>query len=414
MYNWTVMYKRYINTSISTALKDTPAVIVVGPRQSGKTTLIKGFVSNEWSYVTLDDMNQLQFAKDDPVGFIRNFTARYVVIDEVQRVPELMLPLKQAIDEDRLPGRFLLSGSANAMALPRVADSLAGRLEVINLFPLSECEIQNKAPTFFLKLLNSEVPQSKNIRVREVLIEKVSKGGFPEALERASESRRMAWFQQYIISIIQKDLNELADIEHLNVMFKLIQIFSNQVAQLIDYTHVAQQLGLPRQTVKRYLQLLKQLFIFQELPAWHNDQNKRLIKTPKMHIIDSGLLCGLKRISNKKLQVDRQLFGYLLENYIFCELQKMASWLEEPLYFYHYRDKDKVEVDMVIETLSGEVIGIEVKAGATIDKTDFQGLVRLKNSAGDKFKVGILLYDADHTNQFESRIYSAPIGSIWE
>ena len=297
------MYERYVSTQISTALSDTPAVVVVGPRQSGKTTLIKEFVGDDWSYITLDDVNQLQFAKDDPVGFIRNLTARHVIIDEVQRVPELMLPIKQVIDENRLPGRFLLSGSANAMALPRVADSLAGRLEVIKLFPLSECEIQNKPSTFLLKLLKTEAPQTKNIRVRDRLIEKVCKGGFPEALKRIVESRRMAWFQQYIASMIQKDLKELADIEHLNVISKLIQLFSNQAAQMLDYTAVAKNLELSRQTVKRYIELLKQLFIFQELPAWHSNQNKRLIKTPKVHMIDTGLLCGLNRISYDKLRM---------------------------------------------------------------------------------------------------------------
>ena len=408
------MYKRYVSSKISIALEDTPAVIVVGPRQSGKTTLIREFVNDDWSYVTLDDVNQLQFAKADPVGFIRNFTSRHVVIDEIQRVPELMLPLKQSIDENRQPGRFLLSGSANAMVLPRVADSLAGRLEVINLFPLSECEIQNKTSTFLTKLLNSEVPQSKDIRIRDELLEKVCKGGFPEALERTDSNRRMAWFQQYITSIIQKDLSELADIEHLNVMAKLVHIFSNQIGQLLDYTSVAKSLELPRQTVKRYLELLKQLFIFQELPAWHSNQNKRLIKTPKIHIVDSGLLCGLNRITNEKLKTDRQQFGRILENYIFCELQKMASWLDEPLYFYHYRDKDKVEVDVVIETVTGDVIGIEIKAGATIGKADFQGLMRLEKAAGDKFKMGVVLYDGDHSNQFTEKIYSVPLGSMWE
>lgn len=408
------MYRRYVSNKLSLALKDTPAVIVVGPRQCGKTTLIKEYKNEDCSYVTLDDINQLEFARADPVGFIRNFTSGRIIIDEIQRVPELMLALKQAIDEDRRAGRFLLSGSANAMALPRVADSLAGRLEVINLFPLSESEMQNKQSTFLLKLLAKEAPQTKNTRVREILLKKMLVGGFPEALERTTESRRMMWFSQYITSMVQKDLKELSEIEHLAVMPKLMQLLCNQVAQLMDYTNVAQSLELSRQTIKRYLGLLKQLFIFNELPAWHSNQNKRLVKTPKMHIIDSGLLCGLKRINIDMLTSARHLVGPILENYIFCELQKMASWIDEPLYFYHYRDKDKVEVDIVIETISGGVIGIEVKAAATLNSTDFQGLTRLKKAAGKNFMIGVLLYDGDHTNQFDSFIYSVPVGSIWE
>ena len=408
------MYKRPVQKKVNMALKDTPAIIIVGPRQCGKTTLAKEFVRDGWSYITLDDINQLQFAQDDPIGFIQNIKTRHIVIDEIQRAPELMLPIKQAIDEDRQPGRFLLTGSANAMALPRVADSLAGRLEIINLLPLAGCEIQGNQSTFLSMLFNKEIIVGKNTRVREQLLEKIITGGFPEVLQRATEGRRLAWFQHYITSIIQKDMKDLADIEHLNVMPKLTQLLCNQVGQLTNYTEIGKGLGLPRQAVRKYLQLLEQLFIFQELPAWHGNQNKRLIKTPKMHIVDSGLLCGVRRISYEKLRADRSLFGHILEGYVLCELQRLASWFDEPLYFYHYRDKDKVEVDIVIEDSNGRVIGIEVKASATLDKSDFQGLSRLKKAAAANFHIGVLLYDGDHVNAFDKDIYSMPIGSIWE
>lgn len=409
------MYQRYAQDVVKTALQDTPAVVVVGPRQCGKTTLIKGFASDQnWSYVTLDDLNQLQFAKDDPVGFVRSFRSRHIIIDEIQRVPELMLPLKQAIDEDRQPGRYLLSGSANAMALPKVADSLAGRLEVVNLYPLSQSEVLGKPPSFLTKLLAGELPMTSRTRVRDELLQWVCQGGFPEVLGRSSEARKMAWFQQYMTSLVQKDLVDIADIEHLNLMPKLIQILANQAAQLVNYSQISEALQIPRQTVKRYMGLLKQLFVFQELPAWHGNENKRLVKTPKVHMVDTGLACGVRRINAARLAEDRALFGHLLENYIFCELQKMASWSEEPLYFYHYRDKDKVEVDIVIETALGDVIAIEVKSGATITPADFKGLERLRDVVGDRFKMGILLYDGDHSNQLSDRICLAPLGVVWE
>lgn len=409
-----LMYKRFVQKNVVIALKDTPAIIIVGPRQCGKTTLVKQFLKENWFYVTLDDINQLQFAQDDPVGFIRNLTARHVVIDELQRVPELMLPIKQTIDENRQPGRFLLTGSANAMALPRVADSLAGRLEIINLFPLSECEIQGNQSTYLHALLKKNAPSPNKTRIREQLFEKILTGGFPEILQRDTGSRRRTWFQHYMTSIIQKDMKNLAEIEHLNVMPKLIRLLCNQVGQLMNYTEVGKQLGLSHQTVRRYLQLLEQLFIFQELPAWHNNENKRLVKTPKVHIIDSGLLCSIRQINTEKIRSDRHLFGHLLESYVLCELQRLASWFDEPLYFYHYRDKDKVEVDIVIETSDGSVIGIEVKASATLEKSDFQGLMRLKKAAGTHFHFGVLLYDGDHVNAFDQDIYSMPISAIWE
>lgn len=408
------MYKRYTQEKIMTALKDTPAIIIVGPRQCGKTTLVKQILQEDWVYITLDDVNQLQFAKHDPVGFIRQYALRHVVIDEVQRVPELILPIKQSIDENRLPGRFLLTGSANALALPRVADSLAGRLEIVSLLPLAECEINGNPSTFLAKILSGIIPESRRVRVREQLISKVIAGGFPEALLRKEESRRVAWFNQYILSIVQKDMKDLGQIEHLDIMPRLIQVMCNQVGNLINYTEVGNTLGLSRQTVARYLQLLEQLFIFQELPAWHRNEHKRLTKTPKAHIVDSGLLCALRRINHEKINRDPQLFGSLLESYVLCELRRLASWYNEPLYFSHYRDKDQVEVDIVIETMSGDVIGIEVKASATLRKQDFHGLERLKKSVGKNFRIGMVLYDGDYTNSLSENIFSLPIGSLWE
>jgi len=408
------MYQRNVRKKITTALRDTPVIMLAGPRQCGKTTLVKQIMKDDWVYVTLDDVNQLEFAKNDPLGFIRGFNDRRVIIDEVQRVPELFLPIKQSIDENRRPGRFLLTGSANAMALPRVADSLAGRLEVISLLPLAECEIQDTPSSFLTKILSGKIPDAKQTRVREQLITKVLTGGFPEALLRKEENRRASWFNQYILGIVQKDMKDLSQIENLDIMPRLIQIICNQAGNLINYTEVGNALGLSRQTIVRYLQLLEQLFIFQELPAWHRNNNKRLTKAPKVHLVDSGLLCALRRVNDDKIHRDPVLFGNLLETYVLCELRRLASWLDEPLYFSHYRDKDQVEVDIVMETMSGDVIGIEVKSSATLRTHSFQGLQRLKKITGKNFLLGLLLYDGDHTNVVDENIFSAPIGVLWE
>jgi len=409
------MYERYVCEKILIALQDTPVILIIGPRQCGKTTLAKQMTqATDWNYVTLDDINQLRFAKKDPIGFVRTHAAnKRLVIDEIQRAPELFLSIKQSVDENRLPGQFLLTGSANAMALPQVADSLAGRLELISLMPLAECEIQHTRPTFLSKLLSGITPESRQVRVREQLIAKVTTGGFPEALTRPTEHRRISWFDQYILSIIQKDLTDISQIEHVGVMRKLIQMIANQAGSLINYTTISDNLGLSRQTIVKYANLLQQLFIYQELPAWHRNENKRLIKTPKAHLIDTGLLCALRRINSAKINHDPQLFGYVLENYVYAELKRLASWHDEPLHFSHYRDKDQVEVDVVLETLNGKVFGIEVKASATIGKKDFQGLERLKNTAGTDFCLGLLLYDGDYINQYADNIFSIPIGSLW-
>lgn len=365
-------------------------------------------------YITLDDLNQLKSASQDPIGFIQNLSAEHIIIDEIQRAPELFLPLKQFVDETRTPGKFLVTGSADALALPQLSDSLAGRMEVISLLPLAACEISGCESTFFENILNGEVPTTNILRVRKILIERIINGGFPSAIARESEIRRSAWYVQYINSIIEKDVKDLGHIENIDVMRKLVGLLAHRVGQLVNITELAGKLAISRQTITRYQKLLEQIFIFNTIPAWHLNDGKRVIKSPKLHIVDTGLLCALKRININKLSKNLQLFGSLLESYVLNELKRLATWFPEPLYFYHYRDKDKVEVDIVIETISGEVIGIEVKATATLHNSDFRGLKRLQQLAGDKFLMGLLLYDGDHKNIQGENIYSIPIGAIWE
>lgn len=407
------MYKRYIKEKVEIALTDTPVVMIAGPRQCGKTTLAKEVITDDWSYITFDDPAQLKIAQHDPVGFIRNLPNRHTVLDEVQRVPELFICLKQAVDEDRYPGRFLLTGSANALLIPQLSDSLAGRMEVIPLMPLSECEVQNTRPVFLENLINQTAPTTKNIRIRDVLIEKILAGGFPEPLARENAARRTAWYTQYLNSLIQRDIKDLARIENVDVIPRFIKLLANHAGQLINFSEIGAQIGLSRQTVSRYLRLLEQLFLVVELPAWHRNDNKRLVKAPKIHLVDSGLLCALKRLNTEKLIKNPEIFGHLLEGYVYGELTKQASWLDEPLYFFHYRDKDKVEVDLVLETASQEVIGIEIKAKATLNTKDFQGLQRLQRAAGNDFHIGILLYDGDHTTAFGDNLFAVPIGTLW-
>jgi predicted AAA+ superfamily ATPase len=407
------MYKRYITHKIIESLKDTPVVMTIGPRQCGKTTLAKSVVSNESLYITFDDPAQLEIAKRDPVSFIRNQTATQIILDEVQRIPELLVCIKQSVDEFRKPGRYLLTGSANVLLLPQVSDSLAGRMEIIQLFPLSECEIRGNTPNFLTTLLEQKAPNTKEIRVRNSLIEKIVSGGFPEPLSRSTENRRTTWYLQYINSLIQKDLTEIANIDHLRIMPQFVKTLTVYSGNLINFTDIGEPLEISRQTTAKYFQLLEQLFLVDLLPAWHRNENKQLTKTPKVHFVDSGLLCALRRINTTKLKNDPILFGHLLETYIYCELKKQASWLEQPINFYHYRDKDKCEVDFVLEGPAGEIIGIEVKPTATLRESDFKGLTRLKESAKSDFHIGILLYDGDMTASFGENLYAVPLAAIW-
>ena len=265
------MYPRFSEINVKEALSDTPVVFVMGPRQVGKTTLVKGLIEEigveHWEYITLDDQAQFEIAQADPVGFIRNLPPKRIALDEVQRLPELFVSIKQAVDEQRTPGRFLLTGSANALLLPRLSDSLAGRMESVRLTTLSECEIQGRRPSFLVKLLNQEAPSPQDIRVREHLLRRLITGCFPEPLQRANERRSTAWYQQYVSTLIQRDIRDLTHIDHPDLMAKLLKLTAFYAGKLVNLTELGGKLGLDRLTIKKYMALLEQLFLVKQLPA---------------------------------------------------------------------------------------------------------------------------------------------------
>ena len=385
----------------------------MGARQCGKTTLIKSLAQQDWFFVNLDDQTQLTIAKADPVGFIRNLPITTIVIDEIQRVPELLLAIKQAVDEDRRPGRFLLTGSANALLLPQVADSLAGRMETVLLSPLSECEIKNSQPSFLSMILNAEAPVAKETRIRNFLIERIVTGCFPEPVKRKTETRIQTWYKQYVNSLIQKDVKEVGHLDHIEKMLKLLKLTAYYSGKLVNFLELGDILSLNSETTKKYIHLLEQVFLVKQLSAWQTNEYKRLIKTPKLHMTDTGLTCSLRGINQTALLQHPENFGVLLETFVINELQKQAGWMNEELTFYHYRDKDKVEVDCIIENAQGDCFAIEIKAAATLTSKDFHGLQRFKSIAGERFKFGVLLYDGDITTAFGDNLFAVPLGALW-
>ena len=413
------MYPRYSKRTVKAALSDTPVIFIMGPRQVGKTTLIRTLIDEmgekNWTYLTLDDRAQFEIARSDPVGFIRNLPSTRIALDEIQRLPELFVSFKQAVDERRMPGRFLLTGSANALLLPRLSDSLAGRMESVCLMPLSECELQGRQPaaTFLTRLLNREVPSTREIRVRDHIIHRLVTGCFPEPLQRADEKRRQAWYRQYLNTLIQRDIRDLSHIDHGELMARLVRLTAFYAGKLVNLAELGGKLGLDRLTIKKYMALLEQLFLVEQLPAWHTNEYKRLVKTPKLHAIDTGMICAVRSLNQDRLRRQPENVGLLLESFVYNELRKQAVWVEEPLSFYHYRDKDKVEVDVIIENAMGDCYAIEIKAKATLNAKDFSGLKRFQKVAGERFEVGILLYDGDHTTAFGDNLYAVPLGALW-
>jgi predicted AAA+ superfamily ATPase len=391
-------------------MADTPVTFIAGPRQSGKTTLAKRFMGHGRDYFTLDDQTALLAATQDPIGFIRNLDK--VIIDEIQRAPGLLPSIKQSVDEDRRPGRYLLTGSANLLNLPAVTESLAGRMETLILLPLSQSEIFEVNNNWLDRISMDEIAP-RSYYPKQDLIQAVVKGGYPEAVARTSHRRRTTWFRQYITALMQRDLLEIAKIDQLGDMPRFLNALAQMSGQLCNYTQLGGQIGISHKTAAKYLTVFEQMFILKRIDAWSSNTLSRIIKTPKLHFLDSGLLASTIGLTEANISNNRSRYGKVLESFVYSELLKQSTWSEDDYRIYHYRDKDRYEVDFVIENSEGEIIGLEVKAGATIHQHDLRGLKRLRDHCPERFKLGLVLYDGDQVLSLGDRIYCAPISGLW-
>jgi predicted AAA+ superfamily ATPase len=387
-------------------------VLISGPRQSGKTTLAEKLAAGDMPFLTLDDQTTLDTARSDPVGFVRGLDR--AVIDEVQRAPQLLLAIKRAVDVDKRPGRFLLTGSANLATLPQVTDSLAGRIEITELLPLAQAELYKKQSDFLERVLQSKPPAIGTVAVGADLIERVLAGGYPEAVARTSWARRQKWLLDYVRAVLARDARDISRGEYLRQMPKLLRVLATHAGQLVNYSSVGASLGIGHVTIQKYTDVLAQLYLVRTLQPWYTNELKRLVKTPKLHFLDSGLLAALRSLSAARLASDRMVYGALLETFVLGELLKLASWSEEPLEFFHFRDRYDSEVDVVIEDARGRVVGLEVKAAATVTHADFAGLRKLEEACGKRFTLGLVLYDHDAMVPFGERLFAAPISTLWK
>ena len=409
------LYSRHLRRRVVEAMADTPVVLLNGPRQAGKTTLVRQFARAGRRYLTLDDGATLLSAREDPAGLVRGLDT--AVIDEVQRAPGLMLAIKQAVDNDRRPGRFLLTGSANLMLLPGVADSLAGRMETLSLLPLAGCEIHGGKGRWldavFAGAMPRVTPAAGRKATGDALVRKVLCGGYPEAVLRDSARRRAVWAKQYVDALIQRDIREIASVDKLDHLAHLLKALAQMSGQLCNFTQLAGQVGLDAKTAGKYLAVFEQMFLLRRVAPWSANRLSRIVKTPKLHFMDSGLLCSLTGLSESAVAQERGRFGHALESYVYGELLKLASWADHEYEIYTYRDKDQVEVDFVIEDRGGHIIGVEVKATASVGRGDFAGLRKLATLAGKKFKSGVVLYDGNETLPMGEGLWAVPLSTLW-
>jgi predicted AAA+ superfamily ATPase len=405
------IFPRFSAETLTTALKDTPVVMVNGPRQCGKTTLVREFAGRDRTYITLDDDTVLAAAGSDPAGFVRNLDR--TIIDEVQRAPDLLRAIKRSVDNDRRPGRFLLTGSANILTLPQVSESLAGRMEIVSLLPLSLAEIRASKPGFLHKAFAGKLVKPPELMIGGDLVRTVLVGGYPEMLRRKDPIRREAWAGDYVKAILQRDVRDIATVEKLDQMPRLLKVLAHHSGQLANFTQIGGQIGLDDKTTRKYIAILEQLFLIRRVEPWYRNQLKRLVKTPKLHFLDSGLLAAMLGATTERVAKNRSIFGPLLETFVFSEILKAAVWLGESCTLYHYRDKDQNEVDILIEDNRGSLVGVEVKASATVTAGDFKGLNKVRDASGSDFSLGVVLYDGDTTVPFGDRLFAAPISCLW-
>ncbi len=409
--NTSSLYPRWIQPRIDEALLDTPVVLLAGPRQAGKTTLVRQFAKRGLHYLTLDDELTLLSAREDPVGMIRNLDR--AVIDEIQRVPRLLPAIKKSGHEERRPGRFLLTGSANLMALPTVADSLAGRMETLLLLPLSQSEIENKPKNWIDSIFAGDILTADPPVLGNDLAERVLRGGYPEAVARPTVKRRIAWARQYLDAIIQRDVRDIAEIDKLDQLPRFMRALAQTAGQMCNYSETGGQVGLDGKTVSRYISVFEQMYLLKRNDVWARNRLKRVVKTPKLQFIDSGLLAMLMDVTVKHVEVDKGHYGHVLESFVFGELLKHTTTADDDYRLLYYRDADKFEVDVVIENSAGQLVGIEVKTSATVTERNLRGLKKLAGLAGDQFTAGVLLYDGNETMPLGNNIWAAPLSSLW-
>jgi len=406
------MFPRFLEDRVLAGLSDSPVVFLQGARQCGKSTLVQALARRRHArYVSLDDPSQLAAVRADANGFLAGLDGD-VVIDEVQAAPELFPALKRAVDRDRRAGRFLLTGSAHALVVPEMARALVGRVDLVTLRGLSQGELARQRDGFVDWAFSRQPPPAELESPRN-LASRIAAGGFPEAVARRTAERRAAWFDAYVATILQRDVRDLAQVDALASLPDLLRLCAARAGGLLNFAELGRAVALPQTTLKRYFALLEAVFLVHRLPAWHANLGKRLVRSPKLYLLDGGLACHLQGVDAASWSEPTTRRGALLESFVFGELDRQLGWSTVRATLHHYRSHGGDEVDFLLEDRKGRIVGIEVRASATPRADDAASLRKLASELGERFVRGVLLTTGNEIVPYDARVHALPVASLW-
>lgn len=398
------------------ALTDTRIVAIQGARQVGKTTLISDVVKDQGGrLLSFDDDQVLALAKADPIGFLQHHD-NLLAIDEVQRAPEIVPALKYVVDRDRRPGRFLITGSADLLRLPSAQDSLAGRLERIELHGFSQGELGGHVETFIDRLLAGERFSAHHSDLTRMdYLQRAIAGGYPEALSRASGRRRDAWLDGYLEGIVKRDAHEISGSQRIELLPRILRVLAAQNSEELNVSDIATRTEVPATSLRRLIDLLETMYLIQEVPAWSTNFTKRMISRPKVSLLDTGLAARLLGVSAAGTAPTTygEAAGHLLEGFVAGELRRQLAWADESVRVSHFRDRSAGEVDLILETPDGRIAGIEVKSASRVGRNDAKWLTAFREKLGKRFVAGVVLHTGPTAGPFGERISAVPMDVLW-
>ncbi|MDR0967832.1 MAG: ATP-binding protein [Rickettsiales bacterium] len=409
----TEQYKRWMTKPLKSALNDRRVVIVSGARQTGKSTLTEQVGNSDFDYLTLDDNKLLDLALSDPKGFVTT-DVKTLVIDEIQKAPKIIPEIKMIVDKNNRNGQFLLTGSVNLQTMPSATESLAGRVKNIRLHPLAQGEILRRQPKFLERAFNGNFPTMIKGYDKKAIFELAFRGGYPEAVRQTTPAKQRSWHRDYIKTLIEYDLADIANIRRKDALEELLPILAAWSGKFMDYNAIGASLSLTKPTLESYINWLLALFIFDKVSPWLKTDYDRVGRKAKVYASDTGLMTYMLGWNFDDVMRDVDKSGKLMETFVFGELSAQINLTDE-YSLYQYRDRERREIDFLVERDDGVVLGIEVKAGHNVATTDFANQEWFRDNIlkNKKKYIGIVLYSGDRTIKYSNGMMAVPIAALW-